>query len=48
MTRALFSLVDALVIASACGCIKQQTAPELPYSQNEVEQINEKVDNFEW
>ena len=46
MTRALFSLVVALVVA--CGCMKQQTATELPYSQNEVEQINEKVDNFEW
>ena len=48
MTRAVISLFVALAMATACGCVKQPTAPELEYSPDEVEQIKEKVDKFDW
>lgn len=48
MTRAVISLFATLVIATACGCMNQQTAAELEYSPDEVEQIKEKVNEFDW
>ncbi len=37
-----------LVLWGATGCSERPLAPELEYSEAEVETLNEKIDTLEW
>lgn len=47
-SAALIVCVVASVLICAVGCGERKMAPALKYSANEVQQLREKIDNFEW